>query len=370
LTRRGTILHMTVRNLVPLLLALLVVSPGSRGETATGTGRAFSATAPEPLERGKPVGKGLTVGEVHTYTLKLAADQTVTILLEKEGVAAVAALFSPDGKKTGTYGTVSARGTEKISFIAEAAGTYRLTIRTLFKPTSPGRYILTFTDLHPASDREKSERASRSCREKSWLDPQNNFLVNEALGSLSQCLEAVGKRLAGSRPQAAGLAAEAEAELTYLRGRWRWGEAVSSAYRESLLQDFRAASAAAADPDAGRAAEALGLVVEDIRIKAEHCRSSNQGLGPRIVVTVETKRGTQEERGWFVFYKCGLHQDMKGFARRFPEESSPTSMEMAPSRYFFWIAAKDDAPEPPQTRQKEIVIGKGMEKHHLDLSVP
>lgn len=367
--RYMTLWNIRKKSITTLLIGLFLVGPWPlMAELIPQADLANSK--PDLLEKGKTIGKALKVGEVHSYALKMDSDQAAIIILERQGVAAVATFFGPDGRKAGSFGRIAGRGIEKINFIAESTGEYRIDIQTLFKPSPPARYELTLTDIHMASDLEKSDRAEQSCKEKSWLDPEKNFLVNEAMDSLSRCIGAVGKRLQGNHPEAAGLAAEAAAELNYLKGRWRWGEVITTAYKESLLDDFRAAAKAATDTDPNRAAEVVKRLVEDIKIKAEHCRSSNQGLGPPILVTVETRKGQKEEKGWYVFYKCGLYQDIKGFARRFPEESSPTSKEMAPSRYFFWIAAKDDAPEPPQNKQKEIIIGKGMDKHRLHLSVP
>ena len=371
----GWNLHIGMVALIVIAFSLLFTPAMSQGDVippSVADARATDpANEPEPLEKDKPVERALAAGEVHAYALKLDAYQTVTVLLEKRGVAAVVTLFAPNGKKVGIFGSAaSSQGKEQIDFVAESAGNYRIAVRTFFKPSPPGHYVITLADVHASSAQEKSGLAKRSCEEKIWFDSENNFLVNTALESLSQCMTAVGHRLQANYPQAVELVDQANQELKYLVGRWRWGEFVSPAYQESLLQDFSALSVAAGDSDSNRAGKIVELVVEDIRIKAEHCRNSNSGLGPRIVVTVATKRGTQEDKGWFVFYKSGLHEDQQGFARRFPQQSSPTSTEMAPSRYFFWLAERDDSPEPPRGKQKEFVVGKGLEKHQLDLSVP
>jgi hypothetical protein len=331
---------------------------------------AESLQNPEALVKGRPVEKALSVGETHLYQVNADADRVVRLQLEKMGVAAAVTVFAPDGESLESFGsTTSGQGAEQITFPTGKAGNYRVSVRTYFKPSPPGRYRITLVEVRSATDRDRIGRNRQSCQEKSWLDSENRFLVNEALDAISGCLSAVGQRLQERQPKAATLAGKAAADLHYLKGRWHW-EAVSPVYRESLLQDFRALASAAGDPNAKRAAKMLGRVAKDIGIKAEHCRKSNQGLGPRIEVQVVTKRGIQEEKGWFVFYKSFLYEDQTGFAKRFPQQSSPTTIEMAPARYFFWLAPRDDDPEPPQNKQKAITVGEGFENRHLDLSVP
>lgn len=329
------------------------------------------------LEKGKPVEKALAAGEVHAYALKLGADQSVTVLLEKHGAAAVATLFAPDGEKVGTFGsTASNQGTEQITFVTESAGSYRITVRTFFKPSPPGRYLIKLAEVHAASNQEKSGRARQHCEEKNWLDRENNFLVKEALGSIFQCVSAVGHKLVTQFPQAAGLAAEANAEVSYLIGRWHWGEFVSPAYQENLIGDFRMLASAAEEPDAKRAFAIMKGVVEDLKIKADHCRKSNRGLGKDVDVHVKTyvkiTGGHKEERGLIVYYKLGIHEFKRDSTPlQFKTLSSPASMELPASWYWIW-AGNPGEPEPPREKLKKsgghkIEVGKGKGKDDFDL---
>jgi hypothetical protein len=81
-------------------------------------------------------------------------------------------------------------------------------------------------------------------------------------------------------------------------------------------------------------------------------------------------RGAQEEKGWYVFYKSCLYEHVPGHARRFPQQSSPTSNALVPSNYIFWLAPRDDTPEPAQIKRGCIEVGPEFTKHPLDLGVP
>jgi len=325
----------------------------------------------ESLTQGKTVNRELTVGETHSYLLKLAADRTVILKFEKQGVAAVATLFSPRGNRLDTYGsTAFSSGTEQIRFVSEEGGEYRLDVRTFFKPTPPGRYLLTLVGVDAASDREISLRASQGCQESDWLDRENNFLVDRFLESFSACLSAVAGRLDSDFPQAGVLAGAANAQVSYLKSSWHWGEFVSPAYQQSLVQSFKVLASAIWESDKKKALNILVNIVDDIGVKAAHCRKSTRGLGADITVKVKTRSGTREDPGWVVYYKLGIFEFAEGRKpNRFTELSSPTSGILPAGRYLMW-AWKPGLPEDEPTRKELFRIGDGMKELTLDLLVP
>jgi hypothetical protein len=361
-----------------LLMVFLVITETVRAEAnpqpELDARTAEKAKESEPLEKGKPVEKALAAGEVHAYALKLGADQSVTVLLDKHGVAAVATLIAPNGEKVGTFGsTASNQGTEQINFVTESAGSYRITVRTFFKPSPPGRYMINLAEVHAASNQEKNGRARQHCEEKNWLDRENNFLVNEALGSISRCVSAVGHKLEASYPKANELAAEANAEVSYLIGRWHWGEFVSAAYQENLVGDFRMLASAAEEPDAERSFAIMKGIVEDLKIKADHCRNSNRGLGDDIDVFVRTwtKGKTSEIKGLVVYYKLGISAFNKGTLPpdRFDKLSSPTRQKLPASRYLIWVGQPGQS-APPLDMMNMLKVGEGKKMIDFDLLVP
>lgn len=331
-----------------------------------------TADSVELLVLGKKIEKTLSVGELHSYTLHLKAGQSAEVLIEKQGVAVSASVFAPDGRKIGTYGSIaSSMGTQQVDILAESAGQYRIALHTLLKPEPPGRYLIRVEGVHASTDKELAGLALQGCEEKPWRDRDNNFLVNEALGAISQCLGAVAHRLEKHSPQTAGNAAGAKADLDYLIGRWHWGEFVSEAYRESLVGDFRMLASAAGDTDLKRASAITNGVVEDLKIKADNCRKSGRGLGDDIDVLVRTIKENRKVDGLYVYYKLGIYAYKKESMppTSFDGISSPAHKKLPASWYLIW-AGKPGEPEPPLNRLIRIEVEKGKSKDGYDLLIP
>ena len=102
------------------------------------------------------------------------------------------------------------------------------------------------------------------------------------------------------------------------------------------------------------------VVREDIRLKAQYCRSHPDGMAAQIALTVRTWQQGQartESPQWQVVY---INAPWAGFAGRkpspFPKFSSPTSMSLAPGAYVLW--AQD--PATATRRGPEIVVRLGL----------
>lgn len=353
---------------VVIACSLLFAPVLAQGDLIAHPGPVVRGVEPDSLEEGKPLERTLAVGEVHAYALKLSADRGVKLQLDKRGVAAVATLFAPDGKKLAIFGSAaSSQGSEPIAFVAEAAGNYRIEVRTFFKPSAPGRYRITLVSVHAASVQEKLGEAKRGCQRSNWLDSDNNFLVDTALESISRCLSAVGHALGGRHPEAVRLAQDADAELGYLKSRWRWGEFVSPAYQQSLTEDFDALATSLDSPDAKGALATLQEVVRDIKVKAKHCRGSGRGLGGDVKVKVVTRREGVEVPERFVFYKRCLYKYSKMAPNRFGT-LSPVSTLLPPSSYIMW-AGKDDQP-PALQHDPACFPVQGSEEQRIDVPSP
>lgn len=359
-----------------LLLSFLITPAAARAVSSLQEGPEMkageTANAAEPLLLGKNIEKTISFGEIHSFTLKLKAGQSAEVLIEKQGVAVLATVFAPDGKKIGTFGSISAsQGTQPVNIPADSAGEYRIAVRALLKPTPPGRYLIRLNDVHPTSDDELIKLALQSCREKPWRDRDNNFKVNEALDAISRCLGAVAHRVEKNSPQVADTAAEAEADLEYLISRWHWGEFVSEAYRESLVGDFRMLAFAAGEPSTKMAAAIVKGVVEDLKIKAEHCRKSNRGLGDDVDVNVRTIKENRKVDGLYVYYKLGIYAFKKESMppTSFDRVSSPAHKKLPASWYLIW-AGKPGEPEPPLNRLKRIEVEKEKARDGYDLLLP
>ena len=323
------------------------------------------------LEKGKVIERELAVGEVHSYEMALTAGQYVSVVFEKQGVALVATLFGPDGQKIAVFGSsVSRQGPESVTFVADQSGRYRIEVRTFFKPALPGRYTAKLAELRTATDRDKIGLVGQSCEEKSWLDRENKFQVNEVLKSILECMSAVAHELGPKYPEATSLAAETGSQVDFLVSRWHWGEFVSAAYQESLTFDFRMLAAAAREADGKRAVAILHEVADDVRTKANHCRKSTRGLGGDVTVQVETRKQDKEDPGWQVFYKCRIYQFTEKYTpQHFPKPSSPTQHELPAGNYLIW-AEKPGMPKPLRSKEDVITVGEGKQQIEWVLVVP
>ncbi|HTY20103.1 MAG TPA: hypothetical protein VMC44_00570 [Geobacteraceae bacterium] len=350
--------------------AWISAAPVPKDGPVTGGGEAPAAA--EPLLLGGKIDKAITVGETHSYIIYLKAGQSADVLIEKQGVALTATVFAPDGRRIGRFGSIaSGRGTQEVRILADSPGQYRIALHTMLKPDPPGRYLLRLEAVHAATDKELAGAALQSCEEKPWRDRDDNFLVNEALGAISRCLEAVSQRLEKVSPQTAKTAAQVKGDLDYLIGRWHWGEFVSDAYRESLVGDFRMLAAAAGEPDGERAAAIVKGVAEDLKIKADNCRSSNRGLGDDVDVFVRTIRENRKVDGLYVYYKLGIYAYKKESMppTSFDRLSSPAHKKLPASWYLIW-AGKPGEPEPPLNRLRRIEVEKEKAREGYDLLIP
>jgi CHAT domain-containing protein/tetratricopeptide (TPR) repeat protein len=124
-----------------------------------------------PLEPGKPVERELAGGQKHTYQLALNADQYLQLLAEEKGVDVAVAVFAPDGKKladvTAPGGTQL--GEAWVNLVIEAAGVYRVEVRSPSNPAVTGRYQIRIDELRAATQADKhripAERAFREAEQ-------------------------------------------------------------------------------------------------------------------------------------------------------------------------------------------------------------
>ena len=358
--------------LLPFIFCSAPLWAGSNPQDGPEVKAGETANAVEPLLLGKKIEKTISVGEIHSYDLKLRPGQTAEVLIEKQGVVLTATIFAPDGKRIGTFGSIATNmGNQPVNITAESAGQFRLAISALLKPTPPGRYLIRLNDVHDASDDELIKLALQRCQEKPWQDRDNNFKVNEALESISGCLGGVVFRLGKNYPKMSETADGAKADLDYLISRWHWGEFVSEAYRESVVGDFRMLTFAAGEPKAKMAVTIVNGVVEDLKIKADHCRKSNRGLGDDVDVNVRTIKENRKVDGLYVYYKLGIdaYKNESMPPTSFDRVSSPAHKKLPASWYLIW-AGKPGEIEPPLKKMRRIEVDKEKARDGYDLLLP
>jgi CHAT domain-containing protein/predicted negative regulator of RcsB-dependent stress response len=108
------------------------------------------------LDPGKPVERELSGGQSHFYKISMTSGQYLRITVSQRGIDALVALFRPDGKKIGEVdGEQTTVGAETISAIAEAAGAYRIEVRSAEKRAQTGRYEVKIEELREATAEDK-----------------------------------------------------------------------------------------------------------------------------------------------------------------------------------------------------------------------
>src|SRR5215813_8116545 len=108
------------------------------------------------LEPGKPVVRELSGGQSHFYKIALTPGQYLQVTVSQQGIDALVALFTPDGKKVGEADIEKATvRSETISAIAEAAGAYRIEVRSAEKTAGAGSYEIKIEALNMATAQDK-----------------------------------------------------------------------------------------------------------------------------------------------------------------------------------------------------------------------
>src|SRR5262245_31022388 len=130
---------------------------------ASERGAAPSAQESVSLEPGRPVERELSGGQSHFYKIAMTSGQYLRVVVSQRGIDALVALFTPDGKKIGEVdGEQMTVGLETISAIAEAAGAYRIEVRSADKTAQTGRYEVKIEELREATAEDKYRVAAES----------------------------------------------------------------------------------------------------------------------------------------------------------------------------------------------------------------
>ena len=108
------------------------------------------------LQLGSPIERTLGPGQVHEFTVKLEENSFIQLVVEQRGIDVFIKVSSPAGKNIGEYDTANgAEGPEHVSFVAAAAGTYRLTVGPLDPADqTTGRYEIKVVEMRAATDQE------------------------------------------------------------------------------------------------------------------------------------------------------------------------------------------------------------------------
>jgi CHAT domain-containing protein len=128
---------------------------------------ALAQSAVPVLEPGAPIKRELKRGEKHLYRITLNAGQYLHAFVDPEGIRVAVKIYGTGDRLLATGG--SGGGEQRIFFVAEVAGEYRLEVNAFSTDTPQGHYEVKIAALQPATD-----------------DDRSRYLAQELLADLNQ----------------------------------------------------------------------------------------------------------------------------------------------------------------------------------------
>lgn len=115
-----------------------------------------AVNAQTQLQLGSPLERELQPGQQHEFTVDLQENNFIQLVVEQRGIDVIIKVFSPAGKSLGEFDTPNgAEGPEHVSFVAVAAGNYRVVVGPLDpKGTTTGKFEIKMVELRKATDQE------------------------------------------------------------------------------------------------------------------------------------------------------------------------------------------------------------------------
>src|SRR5437764_1653072 len=118
----------------------------------------FAAQSPADtaLVPDRPVERGSSGGQTHTYQITLASGQFASLIVQQNGIDVVARLFAPDDKLIGEVDNESrAHGQEILELVAGPAGLYKLNVAPKYRHVAVGRYEIQVAELRAATEQDR-----------------------------------------------------------------------------------------------------------------------------------------------------------------------------------------------------------------------
>ena len=114
------------------------------------------------LEMGKVIARELSGGQEHSYQLALAEGQYASLTIEQRGIDVVVQLQEIGGKVLVSFdGEYRNQGEEKVEMVAEAAGSYRLSVTASSKSAPTGQYEIRVAEIRPATRNDRLVHEAR-----------------------------------------------------------------------------------------------------------------------------------------------------------------------------------------------------------------
>jgi CHAT domain-containing protein len=104
------------------------------------------------IKNGQVIERELSGGQEHYYEITLDEGEFVQLVADQRGIDVVLTLFGPDGKQIIEVDSPNgARGPEPIWYVAEAAGTHRVVVRSSDREAPHGKYRLRIEEQRAAT---------------------------------------------------------------------------------------------------------------------------------------------------------------------------------------------------------------------------
>ena len=108
------------------------------------------------LQLTKPIEREISHGQTHIYEIAVAARQFVGVTLQQTGVDTTERLLGPDKQLIAEFDSeCRPQSEERVDFVAETAGLYRVEVQGKFKG-SVGRYEIRLAEIRPATEQDRA----------------------------------------------------------------------------------------------------------------------------------------------------------------------------------------------------------------------
>jgi tetratricopeptide (TPR) repeat protein len=147
------------------------------------------------IEPGKPIEREIRGGESHVYEISLQAGQYLKAIVDQRGIDVKVTVTGADGKRMFEFNAEGRKqGQETIEAVAEAAGTYRLSVEPPDKQAAAGRYEIRLAELRTATEIDRQLQKALTLFDES-VRLYRNGQVDAALPLARQSLEVRQKAL-------------------------------------------------------------------------------------------------------------------------------------------------------------------------------
>ena len=136
----------------------------------------------QKLQLGTPVERQLAAGQSHNFNVSLEENTFIQLVVEQRGIDVVVKISNPDGKDFGRFDTPNGNhGPENVSFVAPAAGTYRITVTPLNQDAAEGSYEIKIIEV-----REATEQEFKSSKNMEGIKDKGIALIGDAEGLMQE----------------------------------------------------------------------------------------------------------------------------------------------------------------------------------------